>query len=368
MDFKKGVKNFFSKLSDLQKFLGIPILIFILIICGLLIINMTGEKISSFGEDGKVVKNICGDKTPSGNCSKNKPYYCEKGVLIENSISCGCPENFSINGKFCTSPYELSSREIFFDYVLRGEKKTISFTAYREVEEYVSNITRSITYRNGETPSRRDFKLREINDPIQREFLLPLVVAIQNEAPNSKEDQVRIAISLVQKIPFGYSEKKVTFGGRQIDFSRYAYNVVWDLEGICGEKSGLLAFLLKELGYKTVLFYHYSENHESVGIGCPIEYSIQNTGYCYVETTGSAILTDNEIEFVGGIKLESIPEIISISDGESLGEDMYEYKDAEKLIKINRIFDEDSRLNLYRQDQLAKLEKKYDLEKEYYIA
>jgi parallel beta-helix repeat protein len=34
----------------------------------------------------------CSDGTPCGDCSANKPKYCDNGVLVDNCLSCGCPE------------------------------------------------------------------------------------------------------------------------------------------------------------------------------------------------------------------------------------------------------------------------------------
>jgi hypothetical protein len=360
---KKKREIISPKFNKTQKYLGIPLMILFLIFSIILILQISKGVNESFKD--KTIS--CGDGTMDGNCSLNKPYYCYEGVLIEKASSCGCPKNFTQNKDSCTTKYETYPKKILLKYVLRGEEKEIPFVIYRGVENYVSNLTRYLVYENGEKPSIQDFKLKIINEPIQREYLLPLVIEIQNSA-DSKEDQLRIAVSLVQQIPFGFSEKLTLFGGRYINYSRYPYDVLWDSEGICGEKSDLLAFLLKELGYDIVLFHHYDENHESVGVKCPEEYSLDNTGYCFIETTGASIMTDHDIEYIGGIKLKSTPEVIPISNGYALKDDLYEYKDAKTLIKINQIVQDKGRLNLYRQDQLERLEKKYDLEKEYNAA
>ncbi len=76
---------------------------------------------------------------------------------------------------------------------------------------------------------------------------------------DGEDDQAGIAISLVQKIPYDY-EKMYRCGwtcqGRTFVSGippRYPYQVLYDGRGVCGEKSSLLALLLKEFGFGVVL-------------------------------------------------------------------------------------------------------------------
>ncbi len=309
---------------------------------------------------------ICGGGTIEGNCSVIQPYYCSDGILLENASICGCSASMSIEENLCVSDYQTNPKEIILKYVVDGEKGEINFSVYEGMNNYVSVLPKSIIYHENETPSRLDFKLQKIEEETQREFLLSLVVKIQNLAKDSDE-QARIAISIIQNIPFGESNKTATFfGDYEINYSRYPYEVLYDNEGICGEKSELLAFLLKELGYGVVLFYHQKENHESIGIKCPVKYSLNRTGYCFVETTGPSIITNSQNEYVGEVKLSSEPEILVISDGESL-KNVREYKDAKKFVKINEIMEKKGKINLLRYSKLKKIKEKYGLAEEYYM-
>ena len=283
---------------------------------------------------------------------------------------CGCPEILKKKGDSCLSKYQTGPINITLNYLLRGEEREINFTIYKGMVDYISELSKTLPYKNGEMPSRRDFKLRNINEPEQRELLLPLVTKIQNIAKD-KEEQMRIAVSIVQHIEFGASDKIIRVGPHQkVNYSRYPYEVLYDGRGVCGEKSELLAFLLKEIGYEVVFFYNKPENHEALGIRCPIKYSqyvFNDTGYCFIETTGPSIINDNEIEYVGGIKLFSVPEVILISEGDSLGEDLYEYKDAEEWKKIRRILDERGKISFFKYLRWKKLRDKYGIGGEYNI-
>ena len=140
----------------------------------------------------------------------------------------------------------------------------------------------------------------------------------------------------MQHIPYGFSEKTIFLGSNSVNYSRYPYEVLYENQGICGEKSALLSFLLREMGYEIVFFYHALENHESLGIRCPVKNSLDGTGYCFIETTAPSIITDNSIEYVGGITLESDPEIILISQGNSIGDNWEEYVDANDMKKLRK--------------------------------
>ncbi len=303
----------------------------------------------------------CGDGTFYNECSKNKPYFCSNGTLIEKASVCNCSSGLFLSGDSCNSQYQEQPKEITLKYVLRGEEKQINLILYKKMADYLSNLPSSISSNNGDVPSRADFKYRNINNTEQKNFLMPLVVKIQNLAKD-KTEQMRIAVSTVQEIPFGNSEKTFVFGNSVLNYSRYPYEVLYDLQGVCGEKSELLIFLLRELGYNSVFFFNLFENHESVGIKCPRFASFKNTGYCFVETTGSSIITDDEIEYVGVGGLYSEPEVIYVSGGLSLGRSLYEYKDAEDMKKIRRTIKNSGQLSSVEHNRFEELKTKYRLE------
>lgn len=243
-----------------------------------------------------LVKFRCNDGTFTGGCSINKPYFCKDDLAAWAEV-CGCPENFSVDGANCVSEFYINSKNVALDY----SGGSLDFVVYEGVVDYLNDLPDEIFYAGNETPSRRDFKLRNVEEKIQREAILPLVVEIQNLERSDKE-QAEIVISLVQNIPYGQSNITENFYGQVVNHSRYPYEVLYDDEGICGERSELLALLLKELGYGVAIFYYGDENHEAVGIRCDSEES----GYCYIETT-----TSFDVEGFPGA------EVIPIADGRS---------------------------------------------------
>ncbi|MBU2104568.1 MAG: hypothetical protein KKF67_02220 [Nanoarchaeota archaeon] len=245
----------------------------------------------------------CGDRTLYNECSLNQPYFCENGVLIEKASACSCPENFTVKEDSCFSEYMVNPKTITLSYLIGNEIKEINFTVYERFYEYSKNISRFIQYSENEKPTKRDFKLKSIDSLLQKDFLIPLVVKIQN-LDGDGDTQVKIATSIVQNI--SYNEvSNLTSIESALNY-KYPYEVLYDMVGICSEKSDLLVLLLKELGYGVAILYYPSENHEAVGIKCPVKKSIEESGYCFIETTSS----DN-------VKPFSIPEIIEIYDGKT---------------------------------------------------
>jgi hypothetical protein len=331
------------------------ILMFIIVLGIYILLQIKGLK-------GPESMKTCGDSTFYDTCSLTKPFFCNQGVLMESAVVCGCPKGFTKKENLCMSDIQKEPREVSFKYVLRGEEGEINFIMYKGIYDYLYTIPRSITYNNKEISSRADFKLKSIDEETQRNFLLPLVIKIQNSAP-TKEDQARIAISLVQNIPYGNSNSTITFGGNTVSYFRYPYQVLYDNQGVCGEKVELLAFLLRELGYGVSFFYFPEENHEALGIKCPIKESLANSGYCFIETTGPSIITQRELYYSGLGKIESTPQVFLLADGFALGNNLYEYKDAKRMDRIKKtLIRRDGRLDFFKYLMNKKLKTKYGID------
>ncbi len=343
---KKGAKRYVKPIV----IMGV---VFILIIGGYLLLKIPSKTYN--------ITLVCGDGTPFKECSSAKPYFCDLGVLVENSSKCGCPDILTQEGDYCVSQYQTEPKTISLKYILNGGEGNIDLTVYKGLTDYISELPIEIRYSGNETPSLVDFKLRNMNEPEQRELLMPLVKGIQNMA-KEKEEQARIAISLVQNLPYGGSGRTVTLVRQEVNYSRYPYETLYDNKGLCGEKSEILAFLLRELGYGVAFIHHSAENHDAVGIKCPIENSLDGSGYCFIETTGPSIISDHGIEYVGGIKLFSLPQITPISEGVSLPRNMEEYEDARTLNEMrggSTIFSQEGKF--------LELKEKYGLIEEYNI-
>ena len=195
------------------------------------------------------------------------------------------------------------------------------------------------------------FYLNYTNDAYQNGVLNDIVSTIQKQTENP-DDQARIAISMVQQIP--YDTKKPT------NNMRYPYMVIYDGKGLCGEKSTLLAALLQRLGYGVALYHYEAEKHMALGIKSPSQYAYRNTGYAFIETTNPSIPTDSSGNYTSIGKLTSMPFVYVVSNGRTMSSIAFEAND---LSEYNRITSstKDGILNTADYNQWQSINKKYGL-------
>jgi hypothetical protein len=270
---------------------------------------------------------MCSDGTISGSCTAGKPTYCLNGTFVSRSSICGCPEEHVEQGEGCVSIYELNAKEGDFEYVLRGNEKTITMPVYQSLKDYLASISRYY-YCTPDCPTALELEMKYIDEPKERDKLLVLADSIRKRSGNSDE-QARMAISLVQNIPFDNAKLNNTGAT-----GRYPYEVLYDDMGVCGEKSHLLAFLLREMGYGVALLKYDSQNHMAIGIKCSDRYDYLGTGYCFIETTVPAIMTYSEGDYAGVVGELSNPTVLKVSDGAEFNA-AEEYADAQQWKTIN---------------------------------
>ncbi len=197
-----------------------------------------------------------------------------------------------------------------FYYSFNGESGSFKFQVYKGLNDYLANLSRT-------------FKCSPVcptNDTMQQSFLdqstqaseLERFAGVIKSKASDRESQARIAINLVQRIPYDES----TYSGG-INKDRYPYQVLYDGKGVCGEKVRLLAYFLRDLGYGTALLYFSAEQHAALGLKCPSEYSYKGTGYCFIETTSPAIPIYDQGPYPAFGKLSSSPNVMRLSDGDS---------------------------------------------------
>jgi hypothetical protein len=281
---------------------------------------------------GEVCKEMpkCQDGTYYGSCSKNPQWYCKSGILVERSSICGCMGDFVPKGESCISPLYLSPKEVNFDYVLRGKRDSFSLTLYGGLRDHYKKKPRYFIC-DPTCPIEEEMELSIFQDPLQKEVLDSMVYKIE-QAANNEDERLRIAVSLVQNIPYDYVGLKTnSLNGR------YPYEVLYDDLGVCGEKSKLLAYLIKELGYGVALLHYPNQNHQAVGIKCDRKISLAGSGYCFIETTAPSIMTDDSAEYVSAGKLDPVPQIFVVSDGKTFTGIFEEYQDADDWKRLNEI-------------------------------
>lgn len=223
-----------------------------------------------------------------------------------------------------------------YPYVLRGGTGAIRLELDRDLYNRLAAgpppaVCLAPVYADDPCPKEDILRYyRDVLDrPEERPYLDALVQAIRNKT-NVRDDRARIAISLVQQIPYRYNQSYTTGNGNL----RSPYLVLYDGCGICDEKSLLLAYLLRELGYGVVLFSFPEHQHMAVGIRSPTAYAYDTTGYAFIETTFPSIVTDDQGEYGDGGMLTGSPVIYPIADGMSFDSLVTEYTDAREFILL----------------------------------
>jgi hypothetical protein len=229
-----------------------------------------------------------------------------------------------------------------FPFVLNGKESQVSSTVYPGLVACLANLKKhqddpGLTEAQAEDTEDKNV----INNVSQNNYLHELVQNIQN-ITGDKNDQARIAINLVQGFPY---EKK--------DKSTYdlPYVTLDQEKGICNETSKLILNLLKQMGFGTALLTFDKANHQAVGIKCDPQYSFENTGYCYVETTNRVIITDDT-------DLKEKPRVNVVSDEDTFDAST-DYEDAQKYIEL----DKKKKLTEEEKAMYQDLQSKYGLEK-----
>lgn len=218
-----------------------------------------------------------------------------------------------------------------FNYTLRGNADSITITMDSRVNTTISSKPAPVAcllYFNDSAGCYAKY----IDEPDGKKYLDDMVRSIEEKTSNP-DDQARIAISLVQTIPYDVNEAADVKSSTGIR-GQYPYEVLYNDAGICQDKAFLLAYLLRGLGYGVILFDFPSQNHIAVGIKSPDQYSYEHSGYAFIETTTPSIPTDSEDSYIDVGKLASTPHLFPVSDGDSFSSISEEYQDA---ITLNQL-------------------------------
>jgi len=217
--------------------------------------------------------------------------------------------------------FKQSPKTTSYPYVVDGNRKSISFTTYGGLSDYFSKKGHSYHY-----DPEKEVVMPLLENEYQDDNVRPLIELIRKSSTNPDE-QSKIAISLVQHIPYNWNK----YYGTSMDWF-YPYETLYNNKGVCADKSLLLAYLLNELGYDTVLFEF--SGHMAVGVKCSSNYGFYDTGYAFIETTRPTIITYVPDTYMSGFKVSSNPHIIHLNGGKKVLDVSTEYRDAIKMKQL----------------------------------
>ncbi len=113
-----------------------------------------------------------------------------------------------------------------------------------------------------------------------------IIVKLKKIASENKwsDDQlVELTLTFVQYIPYDQSKLSADLATNNNPY--FPYETLYLDKGVCSDKTFLAVALLRKLGYGAAILDFPDRNHTALGIACPKEYSLNNSGYCYGETT-----------------------------------------------------------------------------------
>jgi len=242
--------------------------------------------------------------------------------------------------------YRQSPKTTSFSYVIDGNRRSMSFTTYGGLSDFFSNKSHSYHY-DPDTGVIAEL----LDNEDQNENMRPFIDMIRKRSTTS-DDQAKIAINLVQRIPYNGNRYNRT----ATDWY-YPYETVHNNKGSAADKSVLLAYILNELGYETVLFEF--SNHMAVGVKSSSKYAFYDTGYAFIETTRPTIITYVPETSYGGFRISLNPRIIHLSGGRRVLDVSAEYGDARRMQQLEEM---GGSLNQSYRAELAKISDKYDLD------
>ncbi len=143
-------------------------------------------------------------------------------------------------------------------------------------------------------------------------------------ANNLSDDELaELALSFVQYIPYD------TAKASQLEPEPYyPYETLYLNRGVCSDKTFLAYQILQKLGYGVAIIDMPDINHSAIGIACEKKYSLENSGYCYGETTNY-------------FPISVIPKNIASGQAENMSNDFSNLFSSEGLGKVeirNKIF------------------------------
>lgn len=96
----------------------------------------------------------------------------------------------------------------------------------------------------------------------------------------NQDEELEFIISFIQYLDYDFDKAK-----NISPTANFPYETLYQQKGICTDTSFLAYLYAQELGYGVAILDFKESNHAALGIKCPIEVSLNNSGYCFVETT-----------------------------------------------------------------------------------
>jgi hypothetical protein len=229
----------------------------------------------------------------------------QKNILKE--IKQFSEKNFTKQVRAPKLPAPENPQEITYEWKYSGKSYILKKTLYKSYFDFYAAQPKTYSYTEEYlTPNWEENYFNMFLNRFEGDTAISeLAIEIKEigRKNNLSEDQVvELAMAFVQSLTYDEIKAQKVLLGDNTATPDYPYEVLYKKTGICSDKSFLAYSLIKELGYGTAIFVYENENHMSIGIQCPVNYSTYNSGYCYAETTAL------------GNKIGLVPELNTINN------------------------------------------------------
>jgi len=179
-------------------------------------------------------------------------------------------------------------KTLVYDFKYQNYSYQLSQDLYNNWYELYQSASKVYSYSSASPPSNiRDafygiFLVTKNGDESIKSLAskLKLVAAQKNW---TQDELAEFSLALIQYIP--YDHEKLASSNNRNTNPYYPYETLYLDRGVCSDKTFLAVVLLRELGFGAAILDFPDSNHSAAGIACPVEDSLDATGYCYVETT-----------------------------------------------------------------------------------
>ncbi len=110
--------------------------------------------------------------------------------------------------------------------------------------------------------------------------VLDLLLNLASQEGYENDEKIEFILAFIQYIPYDYDKAK-----RENPKANFPFETLYLNSGVCTDTSFLSILWLESLGYSTAILDFPESNHAALGIKCPDDLSLNQSGYCYVETT-----------------------------------------------------------------------------------
>lgn len=237
-------------------------------------------------------------------------YDAFRGVSLDQAgLRSGVAEmlGVKVSETVATLPAAADPKLIRFEWQYGGRSYALSETLYGSYYRFYRSLPTGIPLGDTGVQDRTWWAaldalfLRAIEGDMTISRLAPALRELGQAQKLSDDQLVELVAAFVQDIPYDQAKTDRREQGLDTDAEKvtYPYEVLYDQKGVCQDKSYLAYHLLQELGYGVAIFLFPdpADNHMAVGVRCPAQYSNYNSGYCFLETTGT------------GNKIGMIPEL-----------------------------------------------------------